>query len=177
MHLRIATAADIAAIAELHATSWRNAYRGLLPDAVLDADLLGNRLQAWQSRLQDAIAGARRTWLLTNGDQAQAFASVVLDADPQHGHLLDNLHVRPDAKSQGLGRRLLRVAAQWVQEQAPGRPLYLWVLDGNWRAARFYERCGARHVECHWDDHLPGVRVCDHRYRWSSPNALLQVLT
>jgi hypothetical protein len=49
-------------------------------------------------------------------------------------------------------------------------------LDGNWPAARFYERLGARYVESTWDDHLPGTRVQDHRYRWPAAGDLLAAL-
>lgn len=170
--IRLATAADAAHVGALHAESWRSAYRGLLPDAALDGDLVAERQRTWAERL--AAKGTRRlTWLLFGHDVPVAFLSLVLDEDPVHGHLVDNLHVRPKLKSRGFGRSLLIEGARAAALHDPGRPMYLLVLDGNWPAARFYERLGARHVETLEDDHLSGTRVRSHRYRWTHADALL----
>ena len=47
IEIRPATAADAAAIADLHQRSWRNAYRGLLPDAYLDGPAAGRLAAHW----------------------------------------------------------------------------------------------------------------------------------
>lgn len=170
--IRPALATDLDAVATLHAESWRHAYRGLLPDALLDGDLYQNRRQLWAPRLQGAEP-ARHTYLVERDGQALGFVSLLLDADATHGHLIDNLHVHRDAQGQGWGRALLRTVATIAQSEGPARPLYLFVLDGNFRAARFYEAHGARHIEALWDDHVPGMRILDHRYRWPDAAALL----
>ena len=51
MQLRIATGVDAPAIAELHAASWRHAYRGALSDDYLAGDVFSERLAAWTQRL------------------------------------------------------------------------------------------------------------------------------
>jgi hypothetical protein len=48
---RIARASDHLRVAELHATSWRSAYRDLLSDAYLDGDILAERGRLWEQRL------------------------------------------------------------------------------------------------------------------------------
>ena len=45
--VRAAASADMPAIADIHASSWRVAYRGLFPDAFLDGPLVDNRLAHW----------------------------------------------------------------------------------------------------------------------------------
>ena len=35
MSLRVATAADVAAVARIHVESWKVAYRGIMPDDVI----------------------------------------------------------------------------------------------------------------------------------------------
>lgn len=170
--IRPALASDLDTIATLHTESWRHAYRGLLPDAILDQDLLGSRLRLWTPRLAGADVG-RHTLLAVHQGEAAGFVSLQLEADPVHGHLIDNLHVRRDLHGQGLGRRLLHAVAAIAHAAAPARPLYLFVLDGNFRAARFYEALGARFVESLWDDHVPGMRILDHRYRWRDAASLL----
>ena len=51
MEVRWATADDAAAIAAVHIASWRAAYRGLLPDAVLDSLSLEARTDHWREWL------------------------------------------------------------------------------------------------------------------------------
>jgi ribosomal protein S18 acetylase RimI-like enzyme len=170
--IRLASVADAEQVGALHAESWRSAYRGLLPDGALDGDLVDERQQTWAERL--AVRGEQRlTWLLVEDEAPVAFLSLVLDEDPVHGHLIDNLHVRPHLKSRGHGRRLLAEGARAAARHDSARPLHLLVLDGNWPAARFYERLGAGHVETLEDDHLSGTRVRSHRYRWADAGALL----
>jgi hypothetical protein len=66
--------------------------------------------------------------------------------------------------------------ARSAVERGSMEPLHLWVLDGNWRAARFYEALGARHQGMRFDDHLPGAESYDHRYAWPAPGFLLEHL-
>lgn len=173
--IRLATVADAAQVGALHAESWRSAYRGLLPDSALDGKVVAERQRIWTERLA-AEETRRLTWLLFENDAAAAFLSLVLDEDPVNGHLIDNLHVRPHLKSRGYGRRLLVEGARAATRHDPARPIHLLVLDGNWPAARFYERLGAHHVETLEDDYLSGTRVRSHRYRWPNAEALLEGL-
>src|SRR5689334_9774394 len=48
---REATRNDIETIAQLHARSWRRAYRGILRDDFLDEGLIHNRRDVWHERL------------------------------------------------------------------------------------------------------------------------------
>jgi len=45
--IRTATTADLPAIAEIHASSWRAAYRGILADAFLMATCLQDHKTRW----------------------------------------------------------------------------------------------------------------------------------
>jgi hypothetical protein len=51
MQYRIANMDDLEGIAQLHAESWRNSYRGIFPDDFLDHDVWDERQNAWASRL------------------------------------------------------------------------------------------------------------------------------
>ena len=47
VRIRRAEAGDIPAIAEIHALSWRDAYRGTLADEFLDRRVRGELLGQW----------------------------------------------------------------------------------------------------------------------------------
>ncbi|MGE4071861.1 MAG: N-acetyltransferase family protein [Lysobacterales bacterium] len=174
--IRIAGMPDLEAIARVHSESWRSTYRGLIADSLLDQDLLGNRRTLWSQRLADPAAG-RYTWLASVDGQPVAVSSLLLDADPVHGSLIDALHVQDGFKGRGIGSALSLVLARKARELRAQQPLHLWVLDGNWRAARFYEGLGAIHLGMRYDDHLPGAESYDHRYGWPSPKHLIDRLS
>ena len=140
--LRLGTPDDAEAIAALHAESWRSAYRGLVPDDDLGEGLDAERLQFWRSRFAAPDPDWRVVFLAMSDDLLVGFACVLADADPEHGPLLDNLHVKPGWRGQGIGALLLDKARRWSRSIAPGQPMHLWVLEGNAPARRFYRNQG-----------------------------------
>ena len=172
--LRAMRADDADAVALLHATSWRSAYRGMLPDAYLDGDLIGERQAVWRERLQGPATGPAFGVIAEDeAGRVIGFAYVALDEDPIWGTLVDNLHVHPDLKGGGIGRLLLQAAAHRLGPDHT-RPLYLWVLDANESAKRFYARMGAEFAEQTTED-LPfgGVALTKWRCVWRDPSTLL----
>ena len=163
---RQATSADAEAIASLHTVNWREAYRGILPDAYLDGPIVGERLDLWRSRF--ASPGADRHFVLlaeSEGDLV-GFVCVLLDEEPQWGACLDNLHVLPGWRSRGIGRELFGRAARWSMSTEPGWGLHLWVLEANLGARRFYEALDGEIVERRHKNVAVGVTVPAVRYLW-----------
>jgi GNAT superfamily N-acetyltransferase len=157
---------DAPAIAALHAESWRSAYREFLPDAFLDGPVVDDRLRFWSSRMS-APDGHRRVVLkAVSGAAIVGFACVLLDAEPDWGALLDNLHVKPELKTQGIGRRLFEAARGWIAVAAPGARMHLTVIERNVNARRFYDRLGGSIVERRIVDVIPGTRLEILRYVW-----------
>jgi GNAT superfamily N-acetyltransferase len=143
IRFRPATApADVEAIAALHADNWRRHYRGAYSDEFLDGDLLSDRRVAWSARLADPGPGTATTVAEHDGHLV-GFVHVVFDLDPEWGSLLYNLHVVHERRRTGIGRRLLQHAARAVGDNARGDGMFLWVLEQNVAAQRFYLACGA----------------------------------
>lgn len=142
LRLRRAGPADVEAIARLHAESWRAHYRGAYSEDFLDGDLLAERLSAWTA----ALADPARLTILAGAPELVGFASVIADAHPVWGSLLDNLHVALERKRGGLGSRLLAAAATELTAARVAGGLYLWVLEQNHDAQAFYRARGARYA-------------------------------
>lgn len=70
---------------------------------------------------------------------------------------IDNLHLQPQLRGGGLGRRLLGAAAEAFRARGAGN-LFLWLFDGNAPAARFYARLGGVATDRGFDDFV-GVRA------------------
>jgi GNAT superfamily N-acetyltransferase len=160
---------DAAAIAALQTESWRDAYRGFLPDEFLAGPIEDNRNQLWQARLTSPGDDRRLVLKAVAGNEPVGFVCVLLDADPAWGPLLDNLHVRPAMKGLGIGWQLFQAARDWVIARAPLQPMHLWVIEGNAAARRFYDRQGGAIVERRIVEVTAGIMVPALRYVWAFP--------
>src|SRR5215212_3643765 len=54
MQIRKATTQDVSGIARVHVGTWRSAYRGLMPDAVIDARTYEQRFDLWSHILRQS---------------------------------------------------------------------------------------------------------------------------
>ena len=140
-----AGAGDAGRIAALHADSWRRHYRGAYADSYLDGDLLRERGTVWSARLASPAGTA--TVIAERGGHLVGFVHVVFDSDPRWGSLVDNLHVDHTMHRSGIGTELMACAARMVLAKADSPALYLWVLQQNARAQRFYRACGGIRTE------------------------------
>lgn len=161
-----ACAGDAAAIAALHIESWRNAYRGLLPDEFLDGPVVQDRVDLWNARMPAPDPHRRLVLKAVSHEDLVGFVCVLLDADPSWGALLDNLHVKPGLKGKGIGHRLFQEARDWVAVAAPGQRLHLTVMEGNLAARRFYDRQGGTIAERTTIEVIPGTCLPIIRYVW-----------
>lgn len=157
---RPATAADADRIAALHARSWQETYRGIMPDRFLDAEVEAERLAVWHERFARPLPG-RHIIVAEAGHQLAGFACVVMNDDPVYGALLDNLHVASACQGRGIGRALIKQAAGWVQQWNAASPFYLWVYEKNRPARAFYDGLGAINQEA-----VPGEHGVVLRYVW-----------
>lgn len=92
--------------------------------------------------LRDPALG--RGWLATRGGQPVGYLLLTYGYSVERGGrmgLVDELYVRPEARGQGIGSRLLATAEAHCRE-AGIRTLLLEVERGNMGARRLYERLG-----------------------------------
>jgi ribosomal protein S18 acetylase RimI-like enzyme len=172
MNVRAATADDVAAIAGLHADSWRRNYRGAYLDSYLDGDVFADRVGVWTDRL--ARSQADQFTLVAEHDGAfLGFAHTILDRDETWGALLENLHVSHDLKRRGTGTRLMAESArELIRRRASG--LYLTVLEQNTAAQAFYAARGGTFAGRTIAGPFPGGGTAAVlRFAWPDPSALI----
>jgi GNAT superfamily N-acetyltransferase len=172
MKYREATGNDTEKIALLHAQSWQQHYRGILSDEFLDGYVGENRLEIWKSRLQHPN-DKQYILLAEEKDTLCGFACVFADDNPVWGTLLDNLHVLAPRKGQGIGTKLLKLAAQWAYNRNPATNFYLWVFEKNSSARRFYEGLGAVNHEVVSTENPGGGYANACRYVWTDVKKLI----
>ncbi|HTD06413.1 GNAT family N-acetyltransferase [Undibacterium sp.] len=171
MQLRTATLSDAAAIAHLHAENWRRTYRGVLQDAYLDNEVQAERLNSWEERLR-APASNQYIVVAENAGAVSGFACAFANEHPQWGHYLDNLHVAADSKGQNIGAQLMADVASWCGGTDAARGLYLWVVQANHSAIRFYQRMGGVAADEELWEPPGGGKVLTLRYLWPDLAAL-----
>ncbi|HYD38702.1 MAG TPA: GNAT family N-acetyltransferase [Allosphingosinicella sp.] len=170
--LRRAGPDDWAAVAAIHSASWRTAYRGIYPDSYLDEEATEERRRHWRSALAAMDPEIDAVFLAEAGGEAVGFACVRIEAEAA-GPLLDNLHVLPERKGEGIGRRLIREAARWLAAKRPEAALQLGVWKDNEAARSFYAHLGGLEVE---ELILPtegGGEAAQIRVRWERATDLL----
>lgn len=163
--IRAAVPADAHGIAVVHVRGWQKAYRGLMPQDHLDALSVAQRAEGWERILADTDRPS--TILVAERDGAIAgWASFggARDDDPPGTGELWGIYAHPDAWSTGVGHALLTAVEQGLRD-AGHAGAYLWVLAGNERATRFYERHGWRgDGGTKVDDGRPGLVLRERRH-------------
>ena len=137
--IRPAQAGDAAAMADVFIHAWRQAYPGVVPDAVLAA-LDHDQSARWLTELI-ARRAEGNTDVGERNSQVIGFVRYgTLPGDRASGYIF-GLYVDPGAAGQGAGRALLRHAEQRLAEDGSGT-VALHVFEANERARRFYTRAG-----------------------------------
>jgi ribosomal protein S18 acetylase RimI-like enzyme len=171
MRFRAATAEDIERVAALHALSWQTAYASIYRQEYLDSEVGADRLAVWRERLTAPAANQ----IVTLAEEAGAFlgfACAFGDDDPRWGSLIDNLHVAPHLKRNGIGTRLMQRTAERLGARYSASRVYLWALEANAPARKFYARLGGDHAETLELPTADGGVTSSCRYVWRSPAAL-----
>jgi GNAT superfamily N-acetyltransferase len=143
MRIRDATVDDADALALVHVHGWQWGYRGLLPDSFLNGLSAERRAEQWRSWLLEPGRTRTRVAVTEQGAFAGFAASgpsrdPVADADVGEVYAI---YLEEPFAGTGVGAGLLRSALDWLEEEGYARAT-LWVLEGNTRARRFYEREG-----------------------------------
>ncbi|WP_175414209.1 GNAT family N-acetyltransferase [Agrococcus sp. SGAir0287] len=152
--VRTATVDDARAISVVQVETWRAAYAALMPEALLrrmDVERsTARRTETWAQRHRDP----RVADLVAERDgEVVGWACVgPTDQDdlPAHGQLFA-IYALEHAWSSGVGHALMAEAETRLRDAGFERAC-LYVLDGNHRAAAFYERHDWREDGRTWID-------------------------
>ncbi|WP_093182627.1 GNAT family N-acetyltransferase [Sanguibacter gelidistatuariae] len=144
-------------MARLHVQSWRETYRGLMDDAVLDdPGFVGRRERFWTAALTDPRYGANEIAVALRDDVLVgiAMAGPAAEPDTDWSAQLYVLYVSVVVHGMGVGASLLNAVV------APPTHSGLWVADPNPRAQAFYRKHGfALDGESKVEDGMREVRM------------------
>ncbi len=172
MTIRMATVADVAAIARVHVESWRTTYKGIVP-----ADFLANLTYARREPLwQEVLSKPASTGLVYVAEDAPGntvgFASggPERSGDPVYSGELYAIYLLESWQRQGLGRQLtVTLVRQLVQTGLTS--LLVWVLAEN-RSRRFYEALGGQQVR-QQPVTIGGAELIEVAYGWLDARTII----
>ena len=135
--IRPAEPADVGALAEVRVASWRSAYADLMPAALLAAMSAERSVEVF-GRIVSAPAAEGLLWVAATSDgSVVGYALGGPARDPQGPAAWELAMIYLLSSVQGSG-----VADELMLRAVGDRAAYLWVLQGNDRAIRFYRRLG-----------------------------------
>ncbi len=141
VHVRLAVAADGDAIGEVEVETWRVAYAGLIPAETIAGFDAEPRKQMWRDGLAREHKAGTAVFVAEGDAGVVGFAWVGASRDEVGSAELYAIYLHPASWGTGVGRALLERAEESMRESGFVDAL-LWVIDGNERAARFYEAAG-----------------------------------
>ncbi|MCI2238346.1 GNAT family N-acetyltransferase [Paenibacillus sp. TRM 82003] len=164
--VRPATLDDAGDLARIHVDTWRTTYTGLIPQVVLAAMTLDRAVERWQAVLP---LHTPHHCLLAEDPAGDATGFVRCgpsrdeEASGTTGEI-QALYVQSTSWSTGTGRALLKAAEKELLADGFTEATS-WVLAGNDRARRFYQRCGWRTDGGTKQEQREGVALDEVRYR------------
>jgi len=164
MKLRPAEPADALTVARVHVRTWQAAYRGLLPDEFLDQLRPEDRAARYDFATRDPAKP--QTIVAVEDDEILGFVTTGPSRSselPDHGELYA-LYVDPKQWNRGLGVVLMAAGRARLVDLGFSKA-YLWVLEDNERAERFYVKDGWAADGIRRKDRIWGIEVDEVRYR------------
>lgn len=162
--VRFAGFEDAEAIAHIHVESWRCAYRGIVPDSYLQALSVERKTVRWmeilstenrQTLVSIDTAGERTGWVSFGacrdpgcGEQGEIYA----------------IYLLPERRGQSFGAELMAEAEEMLRGQG-FKTVFVWVLEQNLKARRFYERSGYHSSGIEKTQTFDGVVLTECRYQ------------
>lgn len=154
----------------IHVEGWKAAYRGLVPDAILD----GRSVDEAAAR-RDGMLRARRpedperAWVVVTDGVVRGFAMTCPGRDesappPDGAGEVAAVYLDPAMTGRGLGGILFEHAVTDLIERGFD-PIVVWVFEANQGARRFYERQGFTADGARYDIDMAGTIVPEIRLR------------
>lgn len=167
---RQAQLADADVIARIQTDGWREAYRGLMPDRLLDGPLLEDHCLLWR-RLLASGSDPMPLLALGNGSEVGFCAMGRSRSGLPYETEIFALYIDQAWHRMGVGRRLMLGSAIRARDAGSGS-LMLWTLARNARARAFYQRLGG--IAVGEEEHsFGGTWLTEVAYAWADIDTLI----
>ena len=155
---RIKQTDDRYAVSRIYEESWKFAYKNIIPQSFLDSIPAGR----WASRLD---AAEMNTLVMIENDDFIGTSSYCKSRFPEFSGFgeIVSIYLLPDYIGKGYGKPLLDAVIGELAKLGY-RDIFLWVLEDNLRARKFYEKAGFVQSNEYLDDNIGGKKLREIRY-------------
>jgi len=142
----------------IYEKSWRYAYKGIIPQDYLDAIPKGGCVKNFE------IPGWSTMVCVENGEYigTSSFCKSRFEQHPDSGEVI-SIYLLPAFMGKGYGSKLLDAVMSELKNQG-FTEVFLWVLEENSIARRFYEKYGFQCSYDYLDDNIGGKDLREVRY-------------
>lgn len=146
------------AISRVYEESWKYAYRNIIPQSFLNSIPTGN----WASNLDQ---NGRKTLIMLENNEIIGTSSFCESRFPEFkgmGEII-SIYLLPQYIGKGYGTALLRAAIDELKKSGYNE-IFLWVLEENYPARKFYEKNGFIKTDKFLDDNIGGKSLREIQY-------------
>ncbi|MGM7701364.1 GNAT family N-acetyltransferase [Pseudalkalibacillus sp. Hm43] len=160
--IRKATIDDVTQIAEVHVSSWKTTYKGIVSDSFLAQLSVERKIEQWTQVIQQtggfmyvAEENGRIVGFVNGGRRR-------IEEIPYDGEIYA-IYLLSECQGKGFGKRLFEASVDWMKSEGLNS-MYVWVLEEN-SSKFFYEKMGGRAFK---EDQLEieGVKHTEIAYGW-----------
>lgn len=141
LNIRKASIDDAEKIAYVRSASWRAAYAGIVPDEYLKNISLDTRADKFRA---DIAGNPDMNFFVAELDRnviGILILSKCRDKDVSNAGEIDGIYLLPEYIGKGYGTDMIRFSVSFLAN-AGFDSIYLWVLEENNQARKFYQKCG-----------------------------------
>lgn len=142
--IRSADINDADIMGEIHSKSWKAAYKGIIPDKILDSITPEKEKKFFEKAISEK---REEDYLIFRDDEAAGMITIGKcrdkDKDDTYGEIW-GIYLHPDYYHKGIGAVLINWGIDELKKRNYKR-ITLWVLEENMSARKFYEKIGFRH--------------------------------
>jgi GNAT superfamily N-acetyltransferase len=172
--IRPGSLADVQAISEAYAESWKTTYQGLVPDLFVN----GMTVDAAIKIFTDSLQPNEYSYFLFVAESPEGRIVGFADGGKERGHPesgmgeLYAIYLLKECQGKGIGRQLFKASAESLI-RAGMNNMIVWVLEQS-PYRKFYESMGGQ-----WEPGIKRLDVVNQQirlvpYRWSDLRTLLR---
>ena len=149
---------DKMTISRIYEESRKYAYKGIIPQDYLESLPEGR----WVANLENSNGG---TLVCVDNGRIVGTSSFCESRFSQFSGWAEiiSIYLLPDYMGRGFGKALFDSVIVELKKMGY-RNIFLWVLEENLRARKFYEKEGFIMTDAYLDDNIGGKNVCEIRY-------------
>ena len=171
--IRPAAVADAEGIAKIHVNAWKETYRGLMPDSVLDTLSIERRTDQWKTILANPDDVYHLAFVAERNVKIIGFANYgkEREGDQAYQGELYAIYLLKEFQGQGIGKALMQKTVEGLLALEI-ESMLVWVLADN-PYREFYKRLGGVFLRDKTVE-IGGASLNEQAYGWKDIRTMLR---